>query len=183
MKAALSVLFFAALVGAEEVPRRIELADGQVFDGAVIKELRPKGAAIESEMGIAIVPMEKLPADLRKRYGDDGEVQRLTGGKIDGVYGPVARPGSAVMAGSILTLENGRFSRQGFSDVGDGRAAPPITGSFTKSGLWVTFDHREMHPMMLAVIDGKLALIYPQEFKRWRDDGRKPEMLHIRENP
>jgi hypothetical protein len=148
----------------DEIPRTITLEDGRTFARATVGGLRPEGAVISTEAGETVVPIAELPAKLRREYAGDGEAIGEEG--IDGIYRsdhPIWK------AGAAIHLTKGRFFLEHFDYPY--RPDLPSAGRYERKGHWVIFDDARRRPMVLALVEGKLALLFAEHFKLWKDDG------------
>lgn len=166
------LLLAAPLSFAAESNQTIKTTDGYVYTNATIIDLSPTGIVISIENGIANIPYSKLPQNLQKQYGYNAEeLRRFLKRGLDGQYGP--REGA--LAGEIIELKKNQFTYQTFSDVfAPGVQHPILGGEFTTVGNWlvlnnpkITFTNRVM-----AIVDGRLALLTPVKYWLWKDSGR-----------
>lgn len=158
----------------DEIPRTITLEDGRRFARATVGGLCPEGAVISAEAGETVVPIAELPAELRRKYaGDEGAI----GGEgIDGIY---RSDHPSWKAGAAIHLTKGRIFLEHFDYPY--RADLPRAGRYERKGHWVIFDDARRRPMVLAVVEGKLALLSAEHFKLWKDAGGVAWCRFVRE--
>jgi hypothetical protein len=165
----LAVLSFALASAAEDVPRTIATTDGTTYTNARVTELRPTGAVVSTDSGIAVIPYAQLPKDLQTRYRPDPQqLAKAIEKSLVGTYEmPRERTG---LGGERIILSDGAFLYQSWSDVGGGGE---LRGRFTIKDHWITFHHREFPEpnRVLAIVDRRLAMLLPDDFKLWRDSG------------
>lgn len=64
-------LLLASGICAEEANLEIVTTDGKKYSGVTIRKIEPDGLSILHSSGVAKVPFEKLPEDIRVKYGYD----------------------------------------------------------------------------------------------------------------
>jgi hypothetical protein len=172
MKAAIFpvVILLALAASADDVVRTIVTSDGSTYTGARVTELRPTGVVISTDAGVAVISYAQLPKDLQCRYMPDAqELAKAIGKSLNGAYEmPHELTG---FGGHRIVLSNGAFLYQSWSDViGVGGE---LRGRFTLRGHWITFHHPDVpNPYrVLAVVNGRLAMLLPEDYKLWRETG------------
>jgi hypothetical protein len=115
----LMLLCVSLTASAEDSSRTIKTIDGATYVQARVTELRPAGVAVTTESGIAVIPYDQLPADLRQLYvPDPAELSRVIGSSVDGTYEmPQDRTG---LGGERLFLKNGTFAFGWWNDATKG---------------------------------------------------------------
>jgi hypothetical protein len=172
-----ALLSFVVTAVADDPPRTIVTHDGVTYTQARVTEVRPSGVAITTESGIAVIPYTQLPNDLQARYSPNTkELADAIGPSLNGTYEmPRERTG---FGGERLVLHDGTFVFQWSSDVSSGGE---LRGRFTQKDHWITFHHREFASpdRVLTILNGKLTILHPEDFKAWRDTGNTDYIMHV----
>jgi|GEM_PF-2812522 len=152
----------------------IKTLDGETYTNANITRLRPNGAEVHSDIGIATIPYAKLPKELQARYAYDAEelATHLKKG-FEGIY--TYREDQAALSGEVIEFKQGRFTYSTFTDTPTGFEDPrPLQGRYTVAGNWLILHHPKLpdYARIIVIIDGRLALIESHHYKDQKETGK-----------
>ncbi len=152
----------------------IKTTDGLVYTNTTVIDISPTGIVLALDAAITNIAYSKLPPNLRARYGYDAkELHRYLQQGPDGQYGPREDPHP--FAGEMIVLKKNRFTYYKFSDVViPGIEQPILTGKFTTVGNWLVLHNPEVActNRVMAIVNGQLALLRPNQYWLWKDSGR-----------
>lgn len=141
---------------------------GKVYTGAKITKLTPEGAVVEHDAGVTLIPYAQLPKDIQTHYGYDANaLAKLLAAGIDGEYST----GYTTGGGVYIELKGGEFTFNTSSDTPP--FSVPVHGKFRVERNWLLLQAKDFkYPaLVLTVIDGRLAIVFPDDFKEWKDSG------------